>query len=798
MANKSLVIVESSTKARTISRYLGDQFVIEASSGHIMDLPKKELGVDVTDDFKPRYVVIPDKKKILKKLKDRAANSDEIYLALDPDREGEAIAWFLYENLKLSPEKTHRVLFYEITRDAVRKAMENPGNVDQKKVNAQQARRILDRLVGYKISPILWGPFRPGISAGRVQTVALRLICEREKEIDGFATEEYWTIHAHLLTAGGEAVEARLVKYKGEDPVIPDSGAAEKIVQAIGDGPFVIKGIERKSRKKNPSPPFITSTLQQDASRKLGFSASKTMSVAQSLYEGVDLGKEKRAGLISYMRTDSVRIAPSALEEAREWINKHFGGDYVPDKPRVYKSKRRVQDAHEAIRPTSVLRSPDAIGKYLDKDQSRLYELIWKRFLACQMSPAVYDVTVVDIPVGDCLLRASGSVLRLPGYLKVQGMPDQSVKGDKDDEVLLPDLKEGEELSLDRIEPGQHFTQPPPRYSEGTLIKELELLDIGRPSTYATIVRTLKSRNYIRVEKRKFIPVDLGKAVNEVLTGSFPVIFQVEFTRHMEAALDKVESGEEGWQEVLREFYEPFSKSLDRAEGRIKDILETTLKELSEPDDWTCEKCGKNMVVKWTKEEALLGCSGYPKCQNIRPLVRQEPVVTDEKCPKCQSPLQVKRGRYGSFLACPGYPDCRFTKKIGGEDEPAAPPREEKCDLCGGDMLLKVGRYGRFLACSNYPDCKGTKSLSIGVPCPEDGCEGELVERRGKRGKAFYGCSRYPECRFTSWNMPRPVECPSCNYGFSTAAGKSKPDQFKCLKCGTLFAGTEEVTAHHQ
>jgi DNA topoisomerase-1 len=793
MAGKSLVIVESSAKARTINKYLGNQYKIEASSGHIMDLPKKELGVEINGGFKPKYVVISGKSKILKKFEGLVTKSDQVYLALDPDREGEAIAWFLAEKLELPPEKIKRVLFYEITRESVKNAMEQPGKIDMKKVNAQQARRILDRLVGYKISPILWKTIKPGISAGRVQTVALRLICEREQEIAEFKPKEYWTIHAHLLTEKGESVEAALAKIEGKDPEISNSEEADKIVSSIGEGPFVISDIERKSRKKNPNPPFITSTLQQDASRKLGFSASRTMSIAQSLYEGVDLDKERRAGLITYMRTDSVRMASSAVQEARSWISEQYGEDYLPGKPRGYKSKRRVQDAHEAIRPTSVLRTPDSVKKYLNNDQFRLYELIWKRFIACQMNPAVYDVTLVSIPVREFLFRASGSILRFPGYLAVQGIEEIDRNGNNG-KVLLPDLSEGEELSFEQLEPKQHYTQPPPRYSEGSLIKELESRDIGRPSTYATIVATLKNRNYIRVEKKRFVPGDLGKVVNGVLVGSFPEIFELEFTQRMESELDRVENGELGWQEILQEFYEPFSKSLEMGEN----ISEQILKDFTNSGSETCEKCGKNMVIKWTREDAFLACPGYPECRNIRPLYEKEPVSTDEVCPKCQSPLQVKSGRYGSFLACPAYPDCRFTKKLHSDDSPEEPPREEKCDLCGGEMLLKRGRFGRFLACNNYPDCKGTKPFTIGVTCPEDNCGGELIERKGKKGKVFYGCSNYPNCKFASWNIPKPIKCTSCNFPFSTAAGKSKPGHYKCLKCASIFASEEEVTSNKQ
>lgn len=792
MAGKSLVIVESSTKARTISRYLDDQYRIEASVGHVIDLPKDRLGIDIDNGFEPEYVVIPGKEKILKKLKGLARNSEEVYLALDPDREGEAIARLLVEFSDLDESRTHRVMFYEITRDAVRKAMKSPGRIDDKKFNAQQARRLLDRLVGYQISPILWNTIIPGISAGRVQTVALRLICEREREIEAFIEEEYWSIHALLDTVDGESLEAKLVKIRDEDPAIPNEAAAEEIAREVGEGPFVVSSIERKERKKNPNPPYITSTLQQDASRKLGLSGSRTMSIAQSLYEGIDLGKDRRAGLITYMRTDSFRLAPSAVDEARNYIREHLGEEYLPGKPRVYKSKRRVQDAHEAIRPTSLLRTPESVKRYLDRDQFRLYELIWKRTIACQMMPAIYDVTRVDIPVRDFLFRATGSVLRFPGYQKVQGIEERSKSDTNGDEVTIPELREGQELSLNELEKKQHFTQPPPRYSEGSLIKELESRDIGRPSTYASIVRTLRNRKYVRMEKKRFIPTDLGRVVNVVLVGSFPDIFEVEFTRHMESDLDKVANGDMGWRDVLEEFYLPFSRSLESGEAKAEEILTKVLDLASKK----CKKCGRPMSLKWSRAEAFLGCSGYPECRYTEPLFEKDTPDIEEKCPKCGSTLQVKSGRYGSFLACPGYPECRFTKKLGEEDEPEAPPREEKCDICGSEMVLKQGRFGRFLSCSRYPECKGTQSLTIGVPCPNDGCDGELVERKGKKGKLFYGCSKYPECKFTSWNKPRPAECPSCGYSHAVLSGSGKSKDLKCLKCGTVFTGGKEVSAH--
>ena len=487
-------------------------------------------------------------------------------------------------------------------------------------------------------------------------------------------------------------------------------------------------------------------------------------------------------------------MAPSAVEEARSYIGEEFGQSFLPDKPKVYKSRRRVQDAHEAIRPTSVRRSPESVKKYLGKDQFLLYDLIWRRFLASQMNPAIYDVTVVDLPVGDYLFRASGSVLRFPGYQELMGVNGVTKDEDNGGEVILPDLREGDELSLDRLDPKQHFTQPPPRYTEGSLIKELESQDIGRPSTYASIVTTLKARHYITMEKKKFIPADLGKVVNEVLIGSFPDIFEVEFTRRMESALDKVENGELGWRDVLEKFYGPFSKSLEVGEVKSDGILKIFLNS----EDQRCEKCGREMVIKWKKDEALLGCSGYPGCRNIRPLFKKEPITTDETCPKCLSPLQVKIGRFGSFLACSAFPNCRYTRKMEGEGEPEKPPREEKCDLCGSDMVLKRGKYGRFLSCSNYPDCKGTKPLTIGVPCPEDGCDGELVERKSKKGRVFYGCSNYPDCRFASWNKPRSQECPSCRYKFSAVSGRNKPERYKCLKCGTVFFSGEGVSAHSQ
>lgn len=780
---KSLVIVESKTKAKTIGRYLGNGFKVMASNGHIVDLPTKELGVDIENGFEPKYIIIPGRRKILKELKTAAEGMDTIYLAMDPDREGEAIAFFIAKKLDLAKRPHHRVLFYEITKKAVEEAMENPQDIDEKKVNAQQARRVLDRLVGYQVSPIIWKTIRPGLSAGRVQSVALRLICEREEEIESFVKEEYWSIVAHLATSKGEEFQAKLAKIEGKKPEIPTAEEARRILDEVGDGPFIVDTIVSKERKRNPSPPFITSTLQQEASRTFGMSSSRTMRIAQSLYEGIELGEEGSVGLITYMRTDSIRVSELALSDARSYIESNYSKEYLPSAPKRHRQKGKVQDAHEAIRPTSVLRTPESLKRFLTREQMNLYRLIWLRFVASQMTPALYDVTNVDIPVGRFLFRASGSVMKFDGFLTLyaESVEDQD---ERDEDGLLPPMEKGETLSLRELTPEQHFTKPPPRFTEATLIKELEIDGIGRPSTYATIMSTLLNRTYVNVENRKLVPTELGRMVSKICVGSFPELFNVGFTRDMESKLDSIERGERSWKEVLREFYGPFSEALERGDERSQELV---MKE-SGHDNPVCDACGKPMVVKWSRGGKFLGCSGYPECKNTKQIVEgnADEQITDKKCTLCGSDMIVKVGRYGSFLACSRYPECKSTQSLDEGDETL----KEDCEVCGSAMVVKSGRFGKFLACSRYPECKNTKPITLGIPCPRDDCDGELSQRRTKKGgRVFYGCSKYPKCDFAIWEKPIEAKCPSCEFGYASqkrSRGKSE-NRLICLRCESEF-----------
>lgn len=783
---KSLVIVESKTKAKTIGRYLGSGFEVKASNGHIVDLPQKELGVNIDNGFEPTYIIIPGKKKILKELKTASSGAGVVYLAMDPDREGEAIAYFIAEKLDLDEGRYQRVLFYEITKKAVEEAMKNPCAIDEKKVYAQQARRVLDRLVGYRVSPFIWRIVKPGLSAGRVQSVALRLICERENEIESFIPKEYWSITAHLLTPREEEFQARLVKVDGEDPQIDTEEEAEKIREEIGRGPFAVGSIARKERKRYPFPPFITSTLQQDASRRFGMPAARTMRIAQSLYEGVDIGGEGSVGLITYMRTDSTRISDLAISEVRSYIGTNYESPYLPASPNVYRQKGKVQDAHEAIRPTSVERTPASIKEFLTPEQQKIYGIIWQRFLASQMTPAAYDVTTVDIPTGRFLFRASGSVMKFDGFLAVYAASAEG-EDNGEEEGVLPFMEEGEELKLAALTPEQHFTKPPPRFTEASLIKELETDGIGRPSTYATIMSTLMNRTYVTVERKKLIPTELGRLVSKICVGSFPELFDVGFTREMEAQLDSIEQGEREWKDVLKEFYGPFSEALARGDERSREIL---LEETGQ-ENTVCDLCGKPMVVKWSRRGIFLGCSGFPECRNTRQMngMARKDVKTEKKCPVCGSPMEVKEGRYGSFIACSRYPECKMTMAV--DDDAAV--KDEKCEKCGAPMVVKGGRFGKFLSCSRYPECKNTKPIPLGIPCPREGCSGELAERRTKKGKAFYGCTRYPDCDFASWEKPTEATCPSCSFAFASVK-KSRGrggEKLVCLKCGNTFMADE-------
>jgi len=790
--SKALVIVESPAKARTINRYLGPDYVVKASMGHVMDLPKKDLGVDLKRDFRPTYVMIPGKREVIWGLKAAAAKADAVYLAADPDREGEAICAHLRELLDTRKTKFHRVLFNEITREAVQEAFRNPGHIDERLVDAQQARRILDRLVGYQVSPLLWDKVKQGISAGRVQTVALRLIVEREREIQAFQKKEYWTITARVEGKNPPPFEARLAKFQGHDLEIPDEANANRIAAAVKASSLIVQSVETREKRRYPVPPFITSKLQQEAVRKLHFTAKKAMMLAQRLYEGVALGEEGSVGLITYMRTDSTRVGEGALNAVRDYIRKTFGQDYLPAEAIHYRSKKGAQDAHEAIRPTQAFRTPDSVRSYLAPDEFKLYKLIWQRFVASQMNPALFDQTIVDIAAGDYLLRATGSVEKFNGFRAVyEEGKDEKAEMEEDEELKhrLPRVEVGEKLKLHKLLPEQHFTEPPPRYNEATLVKALEEKGIGRPSTYATILSVIQNREYVQKQQGRFYPTDLGMVVNDLLVKNFSDIFDVAYTARMEEELDEVEEGKLGWIEALKEFYTKFKRDLRIAEQEMADIKGEGI-----PTEEKCEKCGRPMVIRLGRNGRFLACTGYPECDGTRDLPPElangnggapaAPEVPEQNCEKCGKPMAVKRGRFGYFLACTGYPECRNTKKIvvGGEGIAKTVedvPLEEKCPECGNHLVIKHGRFGKFTACSNYPTCKYVKRETIGVHCPEKDCTGELVVRRTRTRKTFYGCSRYPDCKFTAWDKPVAEPCPQCGYPILLEKTSKKGTRFR-------------------
>ncbi len=769
---KSLVIVESPAKARTISNYLKNGYVVKASVGHIKDLPESRLGVEIEQGFAPEYHVIPDKVKVLKEIKKAAEGVRAIYMATDPDREGEAIAWHIAEELNRPGDIIQRVLFNEITARSVREAIQKPERLNRNKFEAQQARRILDRLVGYLVSPLLWEKVRRGLSAGRVQSVAVRLVCERERDIQAFVSEEYWTIEALLEGQTPPSFRATLARIDSEKAEIRNEGQAKGIVADLRSLAFSVKNVERKERRKNPSPPFITSQLQQEGWRKLRFTAKRTMSIAQRLYEGIELGQEGPVGLITYMRTDSVRISPEALQEVRGYINGKFGPDYLPEKPNTYKSGKTAQEAHEAIRPTSMKHEPAAVKPFLTKDQFAVYELIWNRFVSSQMNPAVYDQTSVEIEAGKYLFRASGSVLLFPGFMTVYMETADESNGNgsaEEQEGRLPDLNAGESLKALELTPEQHFTQPPPRYTEATLIRELEEKGVGRPSTYASILDNIQERKYVAKEKGRLLPTDLGCLVNDLLVENFRDIFDVQFTAQMEDELDKVEEGNLAWVTALQDFYSPFCKDLEKARVEMQD-----LKGKGMPTELVCDKCGAPMVIKLGRHGQFLACSNYPDCKNTKEFQRNESgaieivqeKIGEETCDKCGAPMVVKTGRFGKFLACSNYPECKNTKKIlmnhEGKIEIAQDEKSsEVCEKCGAPMIIKTGRFGRFLACSNYPECKNTKKIlasgagdvvAAAAPVPTgencEKCGSPLVYRKGRFG-TFIACSNYPKCRNT-------------------------------------------------
>jgi DNA topoisomerase-1 len=773
---KSLVVVESPAKAKTIGKYLGRNFVVKASVGHIKDLPKSKLGVDVEDNFTPHYAVIPNKTKVVKELKAAAKGITDIYLAADPDREGEAICQHLFEELSSKSRNIFRVLFHEITQNAIQEAFQKPSRINQHKVDAQQTRRILDRLVGYKISPLLWEKVRRGLSAGRVQTVALRMIVEREQEIRAFKSEEYWSLDARLAGSVPPEFVAKARSFDGKKWSVADGETIGTIVEELKQEKYVVQGIRRREKKKYPVPPFITSKLQQEAARKLNFSVKRTMVLAQKLYEGMEVGQEGSVGLITYMRTDSSRVAESALHEVRTLIKRDFGETYLPHHPIYYKSKKTAQEAHEAIRPTSVERTPESLKNDLEPDLWKLYSLIWNRFVASQMNPAVFDQTDVEIVAGRAEFRATGSIPKFKGFLAVyqeSKAEEKSGSEQPEEESVLPALQEGEVLTLSELLPAQHFTQPPPRFNEASLVKELESKGIGRPSTYASILSTIQDREYVDKQEGKFFPTETGELVLGLLVNSFQEIFDYEYTARMEDHLDRIESGREPWKQTMQEFYERFSARLEVAKKEMPDIKTEAIE-----TEEVCEKCGSKMVIKWGKFGRFMACSGYPECRNTREIPKPGAVAAPENsqveeitCEKCGQPMVLKRGRFGEFMACSGYPECRNTKKIVRTSMESTIkhdiPLEEKCPVCGKNLAIKHGRFGEYTACSQYPDCKYIKLKSTGVNCGKNGCTGEIVERKSRRGKVFYGCSNYPDCDFVLWNKPIPDPCPTCGAPFT-------------------------------
>jgi DNA topoisomerase-1 len=823
---KNLVIVESPAKAKTINKYLGKEFAVKASMGHVRDLPKNPKrkgkgivgGVDTGRGFTVDYEVLPSKKKVLDELKAAAAKAEAIYLAADPDREGEAICWHLAEELVEATGKkkaakgrrVHRVVFNEITRRAIEEAFQNPTEVDPKKVDAQQARRVLDRLVGYAVSPILWDKVRRGLSAGRVQSVALKLICDREREIRAFRPEEYWTVVAHLQAAQPPVFPANLLKRDGEGIEIANAEEASAVRADLEAAAFKVEKVTARERRRHPVPPFITSKLQQEAFRKLGFPVRKTMQLAQRLYEGVELGTEGAVGLITYMRTDSTRVSADALSAVRAKIAEAYGEEHVPEKPNFYKAKKDAQDAHEAIRPTYLDHDPEKVKRYLGKDELKLYTLIWNRFVASQMKPAAYDETVVEIAASapgrpTYLLRARGSTLKFKGFLavyeeareeKVERKPSAEAataedQAEGDGSAQLPPLAEGEALLLKKLDTDQHFTEPPPRYSEASLVKALEENGIGRPSTYATIIATIEAREYTERREGRLYPTELGFVVTDLLVQHFQDIMNVEYTAAMEEELDEIEEGRDNFLNTLSQFWKKFKVDLDRAKKEMENV-----KGREEKTDEVCDKCGKPMVKKWGRYGNFLACSGYPDCKNTRQLagegageVEVHEDVTKAVCPKDGQPMILKKGRFGPFLACSRYPECRETRRLvrgeGGKLQvEVLAPIDEKCPECGSDLMWRRGRFGAFIACSNYPACKYVKkkeAREIGLVCPECG-EGQVVERKGRWGRFFYGCRRYPECRFTAYHRPIPEPCPDC--GRSYLLEKETKKEGKVVFCG--------------
>ncbi len=825
---KSLVVVESPAKAKTIGKYLGKEFTVVASVGHIKDLPPRKLGVDIEHGFEPQYQLIRGKQDVVERIKKAAKGAEKVFLASDPDREGEAIAWHVMDEIKKSRsgknKEFYRVMMHEITARGVKSAFEDLHTFDEPERQhlfyAQLARRILDRLVGYQISPLLWKKVKRGLSAGRVQSVAVRFVVDREREIRAFVPEEYWNISALLEGDKKPEFKAKLIKINGKKAAIHNEEEASNIEQEVKAAGFILRKIVRKTRKRNPVPPFITSRLQQEAARKLRFSARKTMTIAQKLYEGVDVGEEAPVGLITYMRTDSVRVSDIALDEVRQFISERFGEQYLPKKPNIYKNKKNIQDAHEAIRPTSVSRTPESVKKYLSRDEYRLYELIWKRFVASQMTPAVFDQTVFEIESGKYLFQAIGEIMKFAGFLSVyeEGKDDSSDDSDND-QATLPELSEGDSLKLLELIKKQSFTQPPPRYTEATLVRELEEKGIGRPSTYAAILSNIQDKGYVEKKQGRFEPTKLGELITDLLKVSFPEIMDAAFTAEMEEKLDKVEEGSLEWKALLEEFYQWFEKRLEEAKEGMKRVKG------EEVEGIKCPVCGAPMVIRWGKRGSFLACSQYPTCTGsmdfeygkdgeIIPIEPKPPEVVG-KCPTCGADMHIKVGRSGEFAACSNYPECRTTASIkrnedgsielifekqeaASSDSDAEKQDMGTCPKCGSALVVRKGKYGAFLACSAYPKCDYRAPLppqSTGVPCPK-GCGGELLERRTRKRRVFYGCSNYPECDFATWKKPVAKECPNCHAPSMVEVYHNKKLFYRCELCETEIEAEEFSTEH--
>ena len=786
---KSLIIVESPAKTRTLKSFVGPGFDIAASMGHVRDLPPRKLGVDVEHDFTPEYELLADRKATITQLRGKVKAADVVYLASDPDREGEAIAWHLMQALKIKDPK--RIEFNEITRRAVQQALEHPRDIDLQRVNAQQARRVLDRLVGYKLSPLLMRKLRRRtLSAGRVQSVAVRLVCDREREIEAFVPREYWDIFAHLTPLDQEQpFRAKLVTVDGAKAAIDNGERAGTVAADARTHSYRVARVRRSEKKRSPLPPYITSTLQQEAFNRLGMSPRRTMAVAQQLYEGLELGAEGSVGLITYMRTDSTRVAAEAQTETREYVTNSFGPDYVPERTRHFAARKGAQEAHEAIRPTTPSRDPDALSTYLNRDQLRLYRLIWSRFVASQMADAVLDVMVADTAGGPYVFRVTGQAITFPGFMRVYA--PAKAKDGEGEEIKLPPLHEGQELRLLDIETAQKFTQPPPRYTEASLVRTLESKDIGRPSTYAPILATIRDRGYVYLDGKYLRPTDLGFVVTDQLTAHFPRIMDVAFTANIEEQLDRVEQGQQNWVELLRQFYGPFEESLERAEEEMR-AMPMPVRETDEK----CPECGKPLVVRTGKRGPFRACTGFPECRYSAPVEGQEnarPAAepTDLTCPECGQAVVKRVGRRGPFLACTGYPKCRYTAPVAGEagGRPAPEPTDEKCPECGQALVKRVGRRGPFLACTGFPKCRYTATVATepgerpaveptDEKCPE--CGKPMVRRTGRRGP-FLGCSGYPACRHTQplagqdESAEPEKSCPRCGKPLAQRHGSRGP-----------------------